>query len=191
MVQQGLFAYYDEPSRTNDMLTLAYIQDNNVDKVVFNSEMNPVALPKCPEMPIKYTEALKSFEQFMQFYREIKEEGTYSEIIAYYKLKYSKLSFMALHSKYTWLCNYSSMPDIEYSYNENVYSTILQCNEYACSRKCLLLAPVCTAKFLEKHGCISKARMLVKEAKKIAKATDNLETLKEIEREYLNDYICG
>ncbi|KAH9412272.1 hypothetical protein HK407_01g01660 [Ordospora pajunii] len=191
MAQQELFAYYDEPSSTDDMLTLAYIQENNVDRVVFNSEMDPVALPRHPGVPAKYTEALKSFEQFIEFYSEIKEEGMYSEVIAYYKLKHAKLSFMALHSKYTRLCNHSPSSDTEHSYDEHVYSAILQCNEYACNRKCLLLAPVCTAKFLEKHGCTSKARMLVKEAKKIAKATDKLEILQEIEKDCLHGYVCG
>ncbi|ADM11533.1 uncharacterized protein Eint_050850 [Encephalitozoon intestinalis ATCC 50506] len=177
-----MFEYYEEPVLTNDLLSLAYILDGNVGKIVFTSEMDPKVFPRDPIVPSKYAEALSSFESFLDFYRNLKEEGDYSEIITYYKLKHRKLSFIALHLKYVHLKKGAEKidqgEDAGY-YNEDLYKTLLECNQYVSRResKDMFLAPLYMSRFYKENGELVKSRRLKKEAQKMAGASRKLDVV--------------
>ncbi|AFN83016.1 hypothetical protein EROM_050840 [Encephalitozoon romaleae SJ-2008] len=178
-----MFEYYEEPIFTNDLLSLMYILDGNVDRIVFTSRMDPKVFPKEDTVPTKYAEVLSSFGSFLDFYRDLKEEGEHAEIIAYYKLKHSRLSFMALHSKYVQIIKkMDKEEDITY-YNKNLYKTLLECNEYASNRGSsdMFLAPFYTSRFFKQNGELGKSRRLRKEARRIARISNRLNAIQEMD----------
>lgn len=178
-----MFEYYEDPVFTNDLLTLIYILDNNVARVLFTPQMDPKVIPKIPSTS-RYTEVLASFQSFLQFYNNLSEDGTYSEIISYYKLKHAKLSFIALHSKYIKLKDMKVLGDNCSSYyNEALYETLLACNEYISNRDSsdMFLAPLYLSKFLSKNGEIRKSKALKNEARRIAKISNKLRGIEEVD----------
>lgn len=178
-----MFEYYEEPVFTNDLLTLMYIQDGNVGRVVFTSGMDPKALPRDPVLPPAYAEVLSSFQSFLNFYRNLREGERHPEIVAYYKLKHSKLPFMALHSKYKRLKEMTALEEDATYYNEGLYRALLECNEYAAARGSadMFLAPFYVSRFFMENGEARKSRRLKREARKVAKISNRLGMLQELD----------
>ncbi|WEL38637.1 hypothetical protein PFJ87_05g01060 [Encephalitozoon hellem] len=178
-----MFEYYEEPPSTNDLLSLVYILEGNVDRIAFTSKMDPEVFPKEHTIPAKYAEVLSSFASFLNFYRDLKEEGEHSEVIAYYKLKHNRMSFMALHSKYVQLTKRPGQEEDAAYYNKNLYRTLLECNEYASNRGSsdMFLAPFYISRFFKQNGELEKSRRLRKEAKRIARISNRLGIIREID----------
>lgn len=178
-----MFAHYEVPVFTNDLLTLMYILEDNVGKVVFTSQMDPKVIPKIPGTS-RYREVLSTFQSFLGFYDGLCEEGEYSEIITYYRLKHARLSFIALHSKYMQLRREGELErNAGVYYNEGLYETLLECNEYVSNRSPsdIFLAPLYMSRFLRDHGEFHKSRALRREARRIAKTSNRLEALQDAE----------
>ncbi|CAD26602.1 hypothetical protein [Encephalitozoon cuniculi GB-M1] len=178
-----MFEYYEEPASTNDLLSLMYILDGNVKRVVFTSEMDPLVFPRDPTPPPRYAEVLSSFESFLDFYRNLNGEGEHSEIITYYKLKHGKLPFMSLYSKYIQLRKKDDKREGVTYYNEDLYRALLECNEYVSNRGSLdmFLAPFYMSQFFEQNGELRKSRRLRREARRIARASNRLDVIREID----------
>lgn len=176
-----MFEHYDEPVFTNDLLTLARILDNNVADIVFTPQIDPEAIPRGADST-RHTDALSSFQSFLDFYESLHEEGPHAEVITYYKLKHAKLSFIAQHSKYMQLKN-AQTPGPSGYYNEEMYDTLLACNEYISNRSSsdMFLAPLYMSRFFKKNGEMQRCRALRREARRIAKIANKLDVVREIE----------
>jgi hypothetical protein len=179
----SLFDYYDEPQLSNDLMSIINILDGNVKSIVLTSHLNPKVIPKATSKQ-KYTEVLSSFSSFLEFYENMPEEGEHSEILAYYKLRHSRLSLVALHSHYLRL---KKMEEIDKEdsgyYNEDLCKALIECNEYVANRGTsdIFLAPFHLAQFFRRSGEPGKYKALRKEARNIAKTYNKLNVIRMLE----------
>jgi hypothetical protein len=130
---------------------------------------------------------VESFQAYLNFYDNLKEENEHKEIAHYYKSKFKAKSFFEIVKGYR-SCRSVVENKRPLDYNEELLSLLLECNEYVSNEECgttYYLAPYNLALFFKKYGNMEKFNRLINEALSMAKLTGNIEGIKKCKREMI------